>query len=121
MGPRANFSAYACSKAALVRFTETLAEEVAALNIDANCVSPGVMVSALTAEVLQNAFVGGKEHEAVSRAKPGDEARAAELIAYLASPESDGITGRSISAVWDDWQNLRAIAVGDRLTLRRIS
>ena len=48
----------------------------------------------------------------------------AELVAWLASAKSDGITGRLIAAVWDDWRNFPAqrerIATSDVYTLRRI-
>jgi 3-oxoacyl-[acyl-carrier protein] reductase len=43
---------------------------------------------------------------------------------YLASAESDGITGRLISAVWDPWPTLHrhrsALDDSDVYTLRRI-
>jgi 3-oxoacyl-[acyl-carrier protein] reductase len=50
--------------------------------------------------------------------------QAAALILFLASPASDGITGRLLSAVWDDWAALPerrdALAGSDIYTLRRI-
>ena len=48
-GPRANFSAYASAKAALVRFSETLADEVKSQGITVNCVAPGAMKTAMLA------------------------------------------------------------------------
>jgi NAD(P)-dependent dehydrogenase (short-subunit alcohol dehydrogenase family) len=46
------------------------------------------------------------------------------LVEWLLSPESDGISGRLISAVWDPWPGLRAhrdaLAAGDGYTLRRV-
>ena len=44
---------------------------------------------------------------------------AADLVAYLASEESNHISGKLISAVWDDWRNLKDIKP-DMYTLRRI-
>ena len=41
--PRPHFSAYGTAKAAVVRFTETLAEELRPFNIQVNAVSPGVI------------------------------------------------------------------------------
>jgi len=38
--------------------------------------------------------------------------KGAELAVWLASKESDGITGRLISALWDRWGNLLAAALG---------
>jgi len=50
--------------------------------------------------------------------------KAASLAVFLASEESDGLTGRLISAVWDDWQNIAGridqIMSSDIYTLRRI-
>lgn len=47
--------------------------------------------------------------------------KAADLIVWLLSKDSDGITGRLISAIWDHWKvaNLRPIS-DDLYTLRRI-
>ena len=49
-------------------------------------------------------------------------ALAANLCAYLASSESDGVTGRLISAQWDPWKTLHTHRdeFGDIYTLRRI-
>jgi 3-oxoacyl-[acyl-carrier protein] reductase len=48
----------------------------------------------------------------------------AELAVFLASAASDGLTGRLLSAVWDDWrtlpERLAKIAPTDIYTLRRI-
>ncbi len=52
-GPRANFSAYATAKTGLVRFSETLAEEVKAFGIRVNCIAPGIMKTALLSEVIE--------------------------------------------------------------------
>jgi NAD(P)-dependent dehydrogenase (short-subunit alcohol dehydrogenase family) len=41
-GP-ANYAAYAASKAALLRLTESLAAELAAANVTANCIVPGTL------------------------------------------------------------------------------
>lgn len=48
----------------------------------------------------------------------------ADLCVYLASAESDGVTGRLLAAVWDPWPFTDAvkqdIAATDIYTLRRI-
>lgn len=128
-GPRPYFSAYAVSKAGLVRFSETLAEEVKPYSIDVNCIAPGVMNSPLLAEVLQAGIekAGEKEYNIAQaqQSKTGDVAvRAAELCAYLASSQSDGITGKLMSAVWDPWETLadhkEELKTTDIYTLRRI-
>ena len=51
--------------------------------------------------------------------------KGAELCVWLASAASDGISGRLLSAVWDDWSNLpertEQLATSDIYTLRRIT
>ena len=51
--------------------------------------------------------------------------KGAELALFLASSESDGITGKLISAVWDDWEHwpdhLSELSNSDAYTLRRIT
>ena len=125
-GPRPGFAAYACAKAALVRFSETLAAEVEKLGIDVNSVAPGIMSSGMTRAVLaaRSSIDVRKEIEQAEQTlshDPGNDLRAAELVQYLVSPLSDGITGRLISAVWDDWRSLHLDKpTGDMFTLRRV-
>lgn len=127
-GPRPDFSAYAAAKAALVRLSETLAEELRPDGIDVNSVSPGAMNTRMLAELLAAGPQGATREYARALTQqqaggvPPDQAAA--LILFLASPEADGITGRLLSAVWDDWADLPArrdeLAQSDIYTLRRI-
>lgn len=127
-GPRPDVSAYACAKTALVRLTETLAIELDRTNIDVNAVAPGPMNTRMLDETLAAGPDGarGEYDAAVERARKGGTPpeKAAELVAWLASAGSRGITGRLISAVWDDWRDLpqkrEALAASDVYTLRRI-
>jgi NAD(P)-dependent dehydrogenase (short-subunit alcohol dehydrogenase family) len=122
-------SAYAASKAALVRFGETLAEEVKDAGIEVNSVAPGALNTRLLEEVLD----AGPERvgqafykQSVAQKEKGGTPleTGAALCAFLASSQSDGITGRLISAVWDPWKDLPArrdeLAASDIYTLRRI-
>lgn len=126
--PRPNFSAYATSKAALVRFSETLAVETAPFGIRVNCVAPGALNTDMLAEVLAAGpeRAGAEYARAERRAAEGGDPpeRAAELVAFLLSGSSAGITGRLLSAVWDPWPSLAArreeLASSDIYTLRRI-
>lgn len=99
-------SAYATSKAALVRFTETVAEEVREHGIDVNAVAPGPMATGMLDEIIKAGpdMLGAREqitHEHI-RAEGGTPPRlAAELCSYLASDASDGLSGRMLAARWD--------------------
>lgn len=125
--PRPNFSAYAVSKTAIVRFSETLAVELKEYNIDVNAVSPGAVNTKMLDEVLFAGTLAGKEARDAEKRKGsgGDDPRlAAELVCFLASDESDGITGKLISARWDPWKEesflVKLKADKDFATLRRI-
>lgn len=126
-GPRPRFSAYAASKAGVVRLTETLAEEAKPHNIQVNVIAPGAVFTRLTEQVIAAGRAAGSEGRAEalctreSRALPE---RAAELILFLVSPESGALTGRLISAVWDDWpamaRDFPELAAAGGYTLRRL-
>jgi NAD(P)-dependent dehydrogenase (short-subunit alcohol dehydrogenase family) len=127
--PRANFSAYGTAKAAVVRFTETLALEVADRGIRVNAISPGILNTDMVDAVLRAGPKNAGEDYARGlqvKEKGGESPeKAAALAYYLASPSSEGITGRLISAVWDPWSGLTARAdelrASDIYTLRRIT
>jgi NAD(P)-dependent dehydrogenase (short-subunit alcohol dehydrogenase family) len=127
--PLPRFSAYAASKAAVVRFAETLAEELLDSHIDVNAIAPGSLNTQLLDEVLAAGPERvGEDFYARSLRQKAEGGTAlsipAELVAFLASPASDGITGRLIAAVWDDWRRLprqrERLAGSDVYTLRRI-
>jgi NAD(P)-dependent dehydrogenase (short-subunit alcohol dehydrogenase family) len=127
--PMPFFSAYAASKAAVVRFGETLAEELRETGIEVNSIAPGALNTRMLEEVLSAGpeKVGRSYYEAALRQKQSGGApveRAAELCVYLASSESDGLTGKLISAVWDPWTEFEAhrqdLQETDVYTLRRI-
>lgn len=102
-----NFSAYASAKTALVRFTETIAEELKPFHVDVNAVAPGAMNSGITKEILAAGREGAGDSifdEAVKTANYNySPDAAARLCSFLASHDSDGITGRLISALHDPW------------------
>ena len=127
--PLPYLSVYAASKAAVVRFGETLAEEVRETGIDVNAVAPGALNTRLLDEVLEAgpAKVGRAFYEQAVRQKAEGGTpmeRGAALCVFLASAASDGITGKLISAVWDPWESLpehiNELRASDIYTLRRI-
>ena len=127
--PLPGISSYAVSKAAVVRFTETLALETAEDRIDVNAVAPGTLATRLTDQLLAagpdkvGAALYGRMAKLKAEGGPPLTV-GADLCVYLASPESDGLTGRLIAAIWDPWpfteEVKRDIAGSDIYTLRRI-
>lgn len=103
--PRENFSAYAVSKAAIVRLTEQVAEEVKNYNISVNAISPGVIRTEMTNEIFNSGRLAGKELDLAKNILEqggSDIRKVTDLAVFLASSESDGLSGRTISAQWDD-------------------
>jgi 3-oxoacyl-[acyl-carrier protein] reductase len=126
--PRPNFSAYACSKAAIVRFTEVLAMEVKDYGINVNVIAPGGVNTHMLDEILAAGEAAGEElTEAKKRKTQGGMSAdlAAELVLFLASEASNGLTGKLISAPHDDWRawdrgRITDLMSGPWLTLRRL-
>jgi NAD(P)-dependent dehydrogenase (short-subunit alcohol dehydrogenase family) len=127
--PLPRLSAYAASKAAVVRLTETLAQELQDFSITVNAIAPGALNTRLLEEVLQAGpeVVGtGFYERALKQRETGGVPleKGAALCVYLASSAGDGITGKLISAQWDPWEklaDLRAeLSDSDIYTLRRI-
>ena len=128
LNPFPNFSAYGTSKAAIVRLTETIAEEVKKYNIRINAIAPGAVNTRLLDEALRAGETCGKDflEKFQQQKKTGGTPpeKAAELALFLASDEAKEITGKVISTVWDDWKSfhhaLKNINGTSLYTMRRI-
>ena len=129
-GPLPNFSAYNSSKAAVTRLTETLAEEVKNYKIDINVIAPGPV----NTHFLDVALRAGEEKTGKEKYKKLLEQKesggippekTAELCVFLASSDSDGLTGKYLSAVWDNWKTwdkakIKEFSKSDIFTLKRV-
>jgi NAD(P)-dependent dehydrogenase (short-subunit alcohol dehydrogenase family) len=127
--PLPNLSSYAAAKAAVVRLMETLSEELKPWHVDVNAIAPG----ALNTRFLDEVLASGKENvgeafyaKALKQKENGGVPleKGARLCVYLASAQSNGITGKLISAQWDPWEKLHEhkeeLAKSDIYALRRI-
>ncbi len=123
------YSAYATSKAAIVRLTENLAAELKDDSFDINCVAPGFVLTRLHKKTIS----AGPEkmgHEFYNNTKKMiknggvSPLFVCKLVSFLLSELSDGITGKFISANWDKWSDVKylekIIKNKDFATLRRI-
>ncbi len=123
--PRPAFSAYAASKAAVVRMAETLAEEVRDCNVQVNCMAPGGSYTHMIDEIIHAGDRAGRkeieEAEQVRLTGGVSPERQVQLAMFLASERSNHISGKLIH-VNDDWKKLeRANMNPEAYTLRRIS
>jgi NAD(P)-dependent dehydrogenase (short-subunit alcohol dehydrogenase family) len=121
---RPNFALYGATKAAIVALVEALAEELRDHNVQINCMSPGASYTHMTDQVLAAGDRAGwrevedAQHVRITGGVPAE--KQIELALFLASEESNHITGRLIH-VLDDWKRLRDAAVKPELyTLRRV-
>ena len=126
--PFPNYSAYATSKVALVRFTENLALELGE-NFDINCIAPGFVNTKIHQKTLEvgsdnagESFYENTKKQIETGGTPPE--KAADLTSFLLSDESNGITGKFISAPWDSWKdkNFQELLRTDKdfATIRRI-
>lgn len=121
--PRPRFSAYATTKCALVRLTETVAREYPELRVYA--ISPGALATPMMETVarMDPEKAGPEILEARRRLEKGgeDPAKAAELVAWLVAERPEPLSGRLISAIWDDYRNVKLPAdEAGWWTLRRV-
>ena len=118
--PLPNISAYAASKTALVRLTESIALECKDYNIGINSIAPGLLDTRLFDEIMEvGAEVVGEEfYNKIKNQEKTPLSVGADLCLWLASKESDGITGKLISAKWDDYKNFKDLD-DDIYTLKR--
>jgi len=125
---RKNFSAYATAKTAVIRLTEILALELKEFNIQVNAIAPGIVKTRMIEEIISaGPESAGQEYwDLLNRPENAFDPPelAARLAVFLASEEADEISGKLISARWDEWQNPETLRrmkeEADFFVLRRI-
>jgi 3-oxoacyl-[acyl-carrier protein] reductase len=85
---------YSASKAGLVGFVRALSRHLAAQGITANAVAPGFIETAMTARVPFMVKQFARRFSSLGQGGLPDDV--ADLISFLASPSSQGITGSVI-------------------------
>ncbi len=124
MPSRPNFAIHAATKTAVVRFAESLAEEVLDHNIQVNCLAPGETYTHMTDQILAAGDRSGwKEVESARQVRlTGGVApeKQIELALFLASQQANHVTGRMIH-VEDDWKKLKNTTIAPELyRIRRV-
>jgi 3-oxoacyl-[acyl-carrier protein] reductase len=85
---------YAASKAGMIGFSKSLAQEVASRNVTVNCVAPGFIASPMTDSLneAQRAAILGR----IPAARLGEGVDIAAACVYLASREAAYVTGQTL-------------------------
>jgi NAD(P)-dependent dehydrogenase (short-subunit alcohol dehydrogenase family) len=128
--PFPNYSAYGCSKAALVRLTECVAAELAPRGVAVNALAPGIVAT----EAHQATLRAGEDRAgtlhyrrtlAVMNEGGAPIANVIDCLKALLSPQMQGLTAKTISANFDPWctrvfqERIRDITRSDLYTSRR--
>jgi 3-oxoacyl-[acyl-carrier protein] reductase len=127
-----NYSSYATSKAAVVRFTETIAEELKSKKISANCIAPGFVATNIHKKTIRSGpqKCGKKFYNTtLKKLKNGGTPlkKIYNCIIFLISNKSKLLNGKTISVNFDPWDkeifknNIKSIKNSDALTMRRIN
>ncbi|MBI1179914.1 MAG: SDR family oxidoreductase [Alphaproteobacteria bacterium] len=95
--PSPGSSAYGAAKGGLLTLTRSLALEVAPLRINVNAIAPGLIRTPMTQERTEDPEEMAQELPNVPWRRPGEPWEVARLALYLASPESDYVTGQSFT------------------------
>lgn len=126
--PIPRFSSYVSSKGGIWRLTETLGAELAPFNILLNAIAPG----AVNTNFLETLLAAGPEKVGKDLYKRSLEQKekggvppdkAANLALHLLSPDLKNLYGRTLSAVWDNFENFEnciEISESDRYAFRRV-
>jgi NAD(P)-dependent dehydrogenase (short-subunit alcohol dehydrogenase family) len=128
-GAKPHFTSYVSAKGGIARFTETVAAELQALHVAVNAVAPGAVNTKFLDDLLaagpgkagKTAYESALKQKAVGGTPPE---KTAALAVWLASDASQGLTGKVLSAVWDDYDNfperMHDIMSTDVYTMRRV-
>jgi NAD(P)-dependent dehydrogenase (short-subunit alcohol dehydrogenase family) len=101
MVPWPHDSAYACSKAAVIRLTDSLSEELLGRGVYVFALSPG----SVGTELRSGAVDSPAGRTWLTKVNPNPQWVPAELpadaVVFLASGKADGLSGRVVSVDWD--------------------
>jgi glucose 1-dehydrogenase len=89
-------SAYAAAKTGLISLTRTMALELAPFGINVNLVSPGAIAVGGNLAQISNAEFMERVRREIPLGRMGEGGQVASLVLFLASDESDYITGAEI-------------------------
>jgi len=126
-----NYSAYAVSKASVVRLSENMAAELKGEKVKVNCIAPGFVATELHEATLKaGESMAGIQYR-ITKEKLEIGSVPVEVpvncVKFLISDEAGELTGKTISANFDKWDNkvfkncINEINDSDLYTMRRIN
>lgn len=127
--PLPRLAAYGVSKTAVVRLTETLAHEVLEYNIQVNAIAPGVVDTHMQDDILAAGDSAGELTARIRKLRETGEGGVkiqvpVDLALFLASDDSQDLTGKLISAPHDPWRSWggkgKQLSASPMYTLRRM-
>jgi len=95
--PSPRSAAYGAAKGGLLTFTRSLALELAPLQINVNAIAPGLIRTPMTAQRAEDPEKMREELPNIPWHRPGEPWEIAKLALYLASDDSDYVTGQSFT------------------------
>jgi glucose 1-dehydrogenase len=95
--PSPGSASYGAAKGGLLTFTRSLALELAPLRINVNAIAPGLIRTPMTAERTEDPEKMKEQLPRIPWNRPGEPWEIARLALYLASADSDYVTGQSFT------------------------
>ena len=95
--PSPGNAAYGAAKGGLLTFTRSLALELAPLRINVNAIAPGLIRTPMTAERTEDPAKMNQQLPNIPWNRPGEPWEVARLALYLASEDSNYVTGQSFT------------------------
>lgn len=89
-------SAYCAAKGGVISLTKEMALELASKKINVNCISPGVIKTPMSEKILKDPAVKKNMKASTPYPRLGEPEDIAHAALYLASDESDFVTGENL-------------------------
>jgi 3-oxoacyl-[acyl-carrier protein] reductase len=92
------YASYGAAKAAIIRYTSYLAQELGPYNINVNCIAPAYIETArLREKVFKHDAIRERILEQIPLGRLGTTEDCAKVVEFLCTDSSDYITGQTIS------------------------